>query len=673
MKKIIKEEKSWQLKVMEYITYGAIFIIPLYFSMKHWFPFSAPKAILINIFVFVLVVLYGWWLYKEKKQNILFKINPLQIALFIFLSILTLGAILGVDPHNSFFGVWGQSISLSVLFGVSIFACLVGFLINKDKSLIYKLLSASFISSMIFALISYGGEALISLSRGGSTLGNSSFAGAYLLFNVCFGIGLFFYYQKYWQKIVIAIGLITVLFSPIFFNHQIFTGVVSLNQAIRNPLLFIGQANGAVMGLSISILFILCFLLINLSKKWAKIPGFIFLAIISGAVLYTGILFSNPNSNLHNLYIEQKGANRFLFWDIAKDGFLENPVLGNGFNNYIYTFQNYYSNSLFDQNYYVENWTNQPHNIFWEYMSNTGLLGTISFFLLLVLVFITLYKKRDSEDNREHILKIVLSASLIGYLLQNMFVFDTPLVYFMLFTVIGIAIGVSREKKLISMPVGSWVNKIGGISLILLGIGGVIILGVLPWRESRAWQKMSSRKIFDSGFGEISRIQKISPLGGIADIAFFVDKAFANNQNKIIEIVKKNNDFTILKTAEELLEYEIKKQPLNFRSYVTLVRVMIIDMTLSTSIDQDIWQRAENFVLKARELNKKHPDTYLLEGNLAILKGDFEKARMIIREGINLAPQYEESYRIAKEINKIKPDEDFEKYLNEMENKYLNK
>ena len=671
-KNYIEGKTIWQWKVMEYILYIAIFIIPLYFSTNHWFPFSAPKAILISIFTFFILAVYSFGLFLQKREKFTLKITLIHFVLFIFLLILTLSSILGVDPHNSFFGVWSQSISLVIIYVLSILACLVGVLVEKNKSIIYKLFTASFISSVIFAVISYGGVALIPLSRGGGTLGNTSFAGAYLFFNFCFGVGLLLFYQKYWQKILIFIGIFAILFSPIFFNHQIFSGLISIRDALKNPMLFMGEANGAIIGVVVSLLIILCFLVIKNRRKWIKIFGLIAFLSILGGIFYAGVLFMNPNSSLHNTIIEQKTGNRFLFWDIANSGFTENPILGNGFNNYIYTFQSNFNNDFFKPGFVLENFTNQPHNMFWEYMSNTGILGTLSFFTLLVLVFIVFYVRNKNDNDREHVFKIVLATSLIGYFIQNMFVFDVPLIYFILFVIIGVAIGVSEKKKIILFFSKWYIYKIIGVILLIISIGGIIFLGFLPWKESREWCQIDSRKILKSGFNEISDIQKISVFGGVADAAFFVDKTFANYQKEIVEQVKISKNFEIINSAENILEEELKKQPLNFRARTTLVRVMIIRMTLSgKKIDRDLWDKAYTHVLKAQTINREHPDTYLLQANLQALIGDFEKMREIVFKGIAIAPYNSTGYITAKDLNKLRSDSRFMEYITEMEQKWI--
>ncbi len=91
MKKIKESlgESVWQWKAMEYVLYGTVFLIPLYVGMAHWFPFSAPKALLIHITAGIMLELFGWGLLIQKSESILWRVTPVHVALGIFLFVVT--------------------------------------------------------------------------------------------------------------------------------------------------------------------------------------------------------------------------------------------------------------------------------------------------------------------------------------------------------------------------------------------------------------------------------------------------------------------------------------------------------------------------------------------------------------------------------------------------------
>lgn len=675
MKKI-KESLTgsvWQWTAMKYVLYGALFIIPLFVGTNHWFPFSAPKALLIHITAGVLLVLFGWGLLVQKSESISWRITPIHGALGLFLLVVTLGAIVGIDQHNSFFGVWSQSISLVLLYSVSIIACLVGFLVKRDREIIPQVLTIAFASGVIFSLISYFGKILVPASRVGSTLGNSSFAGAYLLFIICFGIGLLFWYKKPWQRVLVGLGIVTILFTPIFFNHELFRGIVSWGEAFKNPTLFMGQANAAVVGVVIAVLMIVGLWLTSHSKKWVSRIGVGCVMIILATVFATGIVVSNPESSLHQKIVEQKSSNRFLFWDIANSGFAERPLLGNGFNNYIYIYHDYFKKDFYELGNPIELWTNQPHNVFWEYMSTTGVVGTVSFLAVLVSACYLLYVRNpnnDQESDRYHILKIVVAGGLVGYFVHNLFGFDVPITYLVLFIVIGIAMGVSQYSWNSVVPNRYYLKQVFGIIMIGLGMLMIIFLGILPWQESKQWRLATGKSNIVNNFQVLETLQGISRAGGVADSAFLVDIFFSKYQKDIIDHIQKTKSVAILENLEKFLEQEILRQPNNLRSRLVLARIMMIHMLLDAKRIDDLWVRAQSHLEKVHELNSQNPDYYFEMGHMYLIKNDLATARGFMRAGIALAPQYGDGYRTVERISKAWPNQEFDEYFVRMKERW---
>lgn len=665
MKKDHYENSIWQWKIIEYLAYAAVSIIPLYIGMNHWFPYNAPKAILMTFFAWIMLVFYGWGLLSRKKEEFLLGITPVHLVLFIFLLVLTISSFVGIDPHNSFFGIWSNSISLVLLYSLSIFACLIGFLIKRDGNILIKLITVSFVVSTGSALLSYWGKNLFRLSGNGSTLGNSSFAGAYLLFIVCFGIGLFFYFEKKWQKLLAAIGTVIIVFCPLFFNQEILKGTTSFSQILENPLVLLGEANGAAIGVVVAVIIMISLFLIQNNKKSIQVIGSIlFVTMISG-MFVTGFLLVNPVTNLHQRFIEEKTGNRFLFWDIAGSGLMEKPLLGNGFNNYIYTYKKYYVTDFYKPRYQVEEWTNQPHNIVWEYLSTTGILGIISFFTLLGVVFLVFFLQSNKGD-KYRIIKVVLAGSLVGYFIQNLFVFDVAITYFLLFLVIGIAMGLSQKQKIFRVTKKWNLDKMIIYTGILLSFFAIIFFAFLPWKESKKWQKATRKDITQIGFDDLALIQETSLLGGVADSAFFVDSFFSKHQNEIIKNITKTNSFEVLISAEDFLEDEIKKQPFNFRVRMAIANIMIMHMYLDPATKDILWDRALDHIQQAHTLSVQNPDTYFTIANLYIIKKDYSQARVYTRAGVALVPEYGQGYVIADVLLRVAPNKEFEQYINKM-------
>ena len=471
--KEIKKEILWQWRVMEYISYAIVFITPLYFNNAHWYLFGMPKISMVIGATLFMAVFYAWG--AIKSRNFSLKFTTLHIVLGIFLCVLTVSSIWGIDPHNSFFGVFDFPTNLVFIYAVALFGVLISFLQRRINNLLPNILLTSFVAGIIVAFFSYTNDSLFkALKDYSSTIGNTSYAGAYLLFNICFGVGLFFYFKKYWQKILIAVSTIFIALCPLFFNIEIWKGNISVESLITSPFSILGVAHGAVLGIGLSIISIVIFALIFSKRKFIKITGLVFLVVFIASIFYASMSFLNTDSKLHQFYTEEKTENRFIAWDIAKKGFNENPWLGLGYDNYSYLYHQEFKEDEFGDN--VE-FLYKPHNIIWEYLSNNGILGLVSYLALLFGIFLSLFSCKEDEDNKKYkIFKIVMIGILFGYFIQNLFVFDTVTTYLMFFLVFGLSAGLC--SKYWEIQINKILKNILGFFLIVASFVSFILFAV---------------------------------------------------------------------------------------------------------------------------------------------------------------------------------------------------
>ena len=666
-----KERILWQWKWMEYLACAIVFLTPLYFNMSHWFPFNSSKTLLASFGVLVMAIFFAWGLIRAKNFSI--KITPLHLVLGIFISILTLSSILGVDPRNSFFGIFSFPTNLIYIYIVTLFALFIGFLIRNNKNFLPKILTVSFLSSVIVASFSYTGTSINKIFTDHSgTIGNSSYAGAYLLFNVCFGIALFFYYKKLWKKILLALGVVFIFLCPLFFSLDVLLGKVGLSQIIADPVLLIGVANGAAIGLLASLIAIICFYFIFSSKKIIKIIGFILLFIFLSGIFYVGHVFMDPNSKIHSAYVESKGENRFLAWDIARKSVIDRPLLGSGFNNYSYNFQKYLSPKIYDTG---AEFFFQPHNIIWEYASNTGILGLTSFISLLFFTLLSLFKSRDEEGSQYKMLRISLIGILFGYFIQNLFVFDTPTTYLMLFLVIGVALGLSSKTwnfELIDKS--KMIRNIIAVVIILASLASIILFVILPWRESIKWRRASSTNNLQELTSLRQGLQEISLFGGVGDSAYQATKLFNFYTSNISKVDDSNRKYFVeeIDSLVSQVERDQLSQPPNYRATLIIGKLLSLRMFIVGKLDEDTWDKANSYLNKTLYINDQSPEVHLAKAQLYIFKRNYVQARASVITALTLVPTYKASYSIGKRIQNLSPNKDFDKYITEMEDKWVN-
>jgi len=662
----------WQWSVIKYIALIIVFLVPLYFNNKYEiFVFGSQKTILTIGLVLLMTLFYLIGKLSDLKSS--FKITYIHIVLTLFLFILTISSILGIDPHNSFFGTWREGINLLLIYSLTLFSFLIGFIINKDNNFVRQLLLYSFLSSIIVALISYTDDYFFKIFRdGGATIGNSSYAGAYLIFNICFGIGLFFYYKKLWKKSIIAIGILLISLSPLFFNINIFFGKVSLKEINNNPIVLFGVANGATIGLLVSFLVITIFLLIFSSRKILKITGFILFITLLSSIFYIGIRLVNSESSLHQVYLETKGGNRFIAWDSARQSFWDHPILGSGFNNFSYNYQKYFTPDIYESNN-PEPYFRQTHNIILEYASNSGVLGLISFLSLLFFVFISLFQIKKEDEKRDIILRIVLIGSLFGYFIQNLFVFDTPATYMILFLLIGIAIGINKKEiTIIIQDKYDTLIKILLLLFIIINLFFIFIFTILPLVEYRMWGSIGVDKIKDR-INTREKVQQISLMGGISDSAYLSEYFFDVYKNNFSKINDNNKDEYLAEIDSVInqLNKDLEKQPYEIRAYIILSKIYNLKFLLADKFDEESWNNSYNNIQKALSINQKNSEIYLLLSQLYILKKDYNTAINFVRQAIIMNPTISKYYDFSKKLLKLSPNKEFEKYITEMEAKWV--
>jgi O-antigen ligase len=653
--------KNWQYWVVEYLAYFLVVFVPLCFSGHHMFIFNSPKIIAISAIVLLMVIfkLFGDW-----NRNFKIRFSFLGIFLSLFVLALIVSSLLGIDPLNSFFGWRGGLTPLVSICALFIFSFIVASLVREDKKVARRLLIFSFLTSILVMLIFYFNSSTVNMNEG-STLGNSSYLGAYILFNIFFGLYLFLS-AKNKNKIWPALGILFLIINPLFINLK------NIGSIFSDPLSLLGIANGATLGIFISTISIVFLFMIFSKKKYLKISGMILMFLFVLSIFWTAVLLSTPETRLYKGFTEAKTSNRFLVWDIAKEGFKEKPVLGNGFNNYIYTFDRHYNPNIYEEGYALERFF-KPHNIFWEILSEVGLVGLITYAGLLVCLFVVFLRKKEGRT-----MGIVLSGLLVGYVVQNLFVFDSVTTYmtFYLVVAIGLAFSSPFEKEF------KFKNKYFYLPSIVIAIYLMHPLVFAPLKESRSMMKITAGEYIKDLSKQREGIQGISLFGGVMDDTYQSGKLSDLYQKKLYLAEGENKDI-FLKELNSLylyMEESIRKQPNYSESYLVTSGILNLYMMVEmkegknvvfngTNYNADIWQKSFENISKSLELNPKNPASYLVLSQLFMLKADLDQAFQNVRESISLAPSNKEAYSFGRFLLKVKQDKDFENFLNERENK----
>lgn len=407
-----------------------LFIIPFlsfWISKSMFFPYITGRNFTFRILAEIAFILWLALVIFNKEYRP--KMTPIVGAILLFVTIVGVANIFGVDPYHSFWSRLERMEGyLMILHLVAYFFLLSAVFRTKKEWLTFFSLFA--IAGILVG--SYGVLQLLGLReaiQGGDTridgtIGNPTYLAAYLTLVIMVALILFFNSEKKWLKYFYGA---TALFSFV--------------------IIYFSATRGAALSFLITIPIFLA-LYIFLSKNndpkekfYKKLAaGFLALIILLpiGVWLLRDSSFVRDNPVLGRLtsvsLSERTIKARFLIWGVAWQAFKERPILGWGQENFLEAFLKYYDPRLYDQ----EPWFDHPHNIIFEWLVNAGIFGLAAYLAIFVALFMGIRRLiiRKIVGKGE---AIVLVIAPITYFIQNLFVFDNFNTYVLFFALLAYA------------------------------------------------------------------------------------------------------------------------------------------------------------------------------------------------------------------------------------------
>jgi len=635
------------------VLYGSMLalICPLVFKTQFYFPYVGPKSL--YFMGCVQIVFFAWlalaFFYKKYRP----KLNYLLIAFGFFLFILILSTLFGVDPSRSFWSKFERMTGLLMwlhLFGWFLaLICTLKKLSEWKKVFLFSLIVAGIVSISFLLIeaqsrgfIMEGKDPIFIFARGGgSTLGNSSFLGSYLLFNVFIGIWLFIASKKKWAR---AISGICAFLSALAIYAA---GARAASVAVVGGIVFFG-------------ILIWSF---YVKKKNIRTAGRVFLGLSIVFVLVVSALVFIPNNPIHSKFIELTTRARFLNWQMALEGFKQRPLLGWGPENYTVIFPQYFHPCLFTPACGSEIWFDRTHNIVLDTLSMTGILGLLSYLGIFFAAFYILIKKKQ-----KYFWSFALLIPLLtSYFVQNLTVFDM-VASLMMFVLSLSFISFLQKKEEEQEQVYIIKNKWAILVVILLFSVSFFQFVIQPFRADnliiQSMQKTPSVSLLEEikeqqpdkleGFLTLNSQERIalykktletSSMGKYQARDFFVQHSdtFLRNNAKDFpkEAMKKELDFL---TSE--LKKSITSSPFDYRSMLKLAQLY----NLYAFVDPQQLSFAEEYGKKALELSPANQQSYWTLAQTKLFQGEMEQALELTEIAIDLEPNWLQSYQIAYEI-----------------------
>lgn len=475
-------------KISKFFLYLVPFSV-IIVSLGTLFPFIVGKYVFFRAAVGLALIFFllGWlFQYKDIRSP---KINyqylgdrmsqtlksPLVIAVAIFTAIFLLACLFSYNPSASFWSNFERGEGGLQLVYFFIFFILLTLLFSDDKSwrrmFILCLIAASlvilygiaaglkYIDAETTTQIVNGVQTQTLTGRGGpffqtfhnfvgssfgepsfrfaGSLGNPAYLGTYLIFVLFYAIYLLADVSKAVYRSFLA-GLV---------------GVFIL-------FLFLSGTRGAFLGLAAGVIAGLLYLFFTLSDR--RLRKIIFISVFILIILTSlGIIFQKSIPVFSRIFSFSLSVDsvqtRLLLWQQAIKIFKERPILGWGPENFSPAFEKHYDP-------FFEVWYDRAHNIFFDYLVMTGLLGLLSFIGIFVVYYWQFFKIGISKQElvnrgRKQILPpssqlLVTSALLfslpIAYLVQGLVLFDVLPIYINLFLFLAFAVYTFSKQELVT-------------------------------------------------------------------------------------------------------------------------------------------------------------------------------------------------------------------------------
>jgi len=631
--------------ILFYIAIAALFT-PFLIDVHTYFPFIIAKATAFRLIVEAMLVIWVLWL--VKKRNFQLQLSPLAKTILIFGVIIFISALFGVDFYYSLFS--GNE-RMEGVFGIWHFITFFLIIATTFKYLeVEKILKIQVGIGVLYsaiAILAYSGIGKITAQLTGGRLagytGNPSFFAVYLLFNAF--LALYFYFRQY-------------IFDKKLFNWWL---LVFLGQSF---LIFATLTRGSMIGYLISIILIalgIVFLKSDFQKKPNVLDPLkkISIVFLIGILVVSVFTFTGKNTSFvkNNKILSRFSSislthptalSRLFSAGTAWKSFLQKPLLGWGPENYEAAYTTNFNPEVLKYlpgDFYFDRAHNKPM----EVLATTGIFGFLSY---LSIFGIALYLLNRLRKKKEWFLpSLALAGGLIGYFIQNVFIFDFHESYLMFFLLLAFISSLyyhdekyNDEESLINDDPKDYALKMGK-GLLVVSVMCMVLFSTIQW-IIRPY--IVSKGIFNVGYfvkqeeneKAYQELKKIinDPAFLKDDVIMGMKKMYFIYSSKIDEEYRKKMIDVLVVQAKEAAE----KRPWRF----SLVMAKADLDAIYSQWDKDWLIEAEKSTELILSQFPYFPQSHLFASKSYLLNGEVKKAITEAEKVIELDPNLPTSYYI---------------------------
>lgn len=609
-------------QALKWIVWAGLFLItltPLFVSSSLLFPFITGKAFFFKIVVDVIFAAY--LILAVRDPQYMPKKSWLTYLVFIFLGVVLIADIFGINPHKSFWSNFERMEGFFLILHLALFYLVAGANLVKEQWNYWMNTSIGVsVIVVIYGLFQIAGS--IDIRQGADrldgTLGNASYLAVYMLLNIGFALYLLAQnINKRWAQV--TYGLIVLFQLFIIFRTATRGTILGIGIAVLvSSIIYVWKARGDVVGRKIAAgLLLLVLILVGtlyVAKDTAFVQSNTTLSRVASLLSYKSLL-----NNARAKYI----------WPIAIKGIQERPILGYGQEGFNYVFNEHYDPKMWTE----EAWFDRAHNVFLDWFIAAGILGFGLYIALYVLAFMYIWK--GSFHLRE---KIILIGLLVAYAVHNMTVFDNISSYVLFFAFLAfLHTQHAKERICKGMNINVDIRDLVIIPGIIIVMGATLyFVNIVPMRVSSLI--IDALRLNSSEHEKISALYKQALSYNVTGSQEVREQAISLSENFI-----RNNTAApavqqmFFGIAQQAIKEQIEYAPLDARAY-------LLGGSFLNRLNQ--FDVAFPLLQKAQELtpNKQSPLFELATNDLN--KGRYADAIVHTKKAFDLDPNYPDAQRL---------------------------
>ena len=565
------------------------------------------------------------------------KRNYLFWGVVVYMVIKAITTLTGVNPYHSFWSNYERMEGFLTLvhFGI-LFVIMSG--VFKTKQEWKWVFRAAVFGGLGVALVGLGQKLNLDfiihsgVVKIDSTLGNSSYVAAYLIYNVFLLIYLFFQDKKWhWRIPYLAILLLDVV------------------------IIFFTASRGGMVGLLGGILILLLLTVFASPKETVRMGykylaiGFIVFMLILGTVFYINkdrdwVYKNHVLRKLTTISLQDKTIqDRFINAKIGFNGFRDRFFLGFGMENYYVPFNEYYNSRT------SEPWFDRAHNIIFDQAVTGGIFGLLSYLFLLLVSIYYLFKRRARPclpAGREHLTSFIFISMIIASFFANLFVFDNSSTYTMFFAVlafVGFKIAGKKEEgdgELSKQKSNSIFVPVGVVVCLVLALYFFNIKPAIANRTSIEGYKYSKVNL-EKSLEFFKKALDYNTFGN-SEIALRIGDIALRNIQDADDKDKAKQAMTF---AEEALLRAIELEPLNARHYIYLGGLYGSYFNKIDSSQENI-NKSIQYLKKGQELSPRRQEVHYTLGQVMSVIGRADESVKYFERAYSIKADVKSSYNL---------------------------